>query len=54
MDNIYREYSELAAELKDYSEKRKGEISRLSYRAALAIDTLVGRLKILEGEDDQK
>ena len=48
----YQDYSNLAEELKRYSYERKGEIARLTYRAALAIDTMVARLKELERERD--
>ena len=48
----YQDYTDLSEELKQYSGKRKGELARLTYRAALAIDTMVARLKELEREGD--
>ena len=55
----YKEESNLADTLREYSRVRSGEIADLTYKAALTIDTLVGRLKILEKqieqtEDDRK
>lgn len=59
MGERYKDYSDLANTLRKYGETRKGEIAELTYKAALTIDTLVGRLKILEkqieqSEDDRK
>ena len=46
---MFKEYRELAQELKDYSYERKGVIARLTYRAAEAIESL---LKELEKDGD--
>lgn len=59
MGKRYKDYSDLADTLRDYSRVRSGELAELTYKAALTIDTLVGRLKILEkqieqAEDDRK
>ena len=56
MGERYKDYTDLAKQLKEYSYQRKGEIARLTYQAAVTIDVLVGRLKMLEDkmEDDLK
>ena len=48
----YEKYVELADELEQYSTVRKGEISRLTHRAAEAIDDLVGELRVSGKEED--
>ena len=45
-----KDYKELVERLKQYSYERKGEIAKLTYDAAVAIDTLMGRVRILEAE----
>lgn len=47
-----KEYKELVDRLKEYSYSRKGEIAKLTYDAAMAIDVLMARVKILEQEID--
>lgn len=42
------EYKELVDRLKAYSYSRKGEIAKMTYDAAIAIDVLMARVKILE------
>ena len=57
MGERYKDYTDLAARLREYSDNRKGEISKLTYDAAKAIEQLVGKIKELEsenGEDDKK
>ena len=45
-----KEYKELVDRLKKYSYERKGEIAKLTYDAAIAIDVLMARVKELESE----
>lgn len=49
----YKEESNLADTLREYSRVRSGEIANLTYKAALTIDTLIGRLKVLEIQIEQ-
>ena len=46
------DYKELVDRLKEYSYSRKGEIAKLTYDAAIAIDVLMARVKIFEQEVD--
>ena len=50
MSNKYpdlEDYSELSETLREYSRTHTGEIADLTYQAALAIDVLIGRVKIV-------
>lgn len=53
MGERYKDYSDLADTLREYSRVRSGEIADLTYKAALTIDTLIGRLKVLEKQIEQ-
>lgn len=44
-----KDYKELAQRLKEYSYSRKGEIAKLTYDAAVAIDVLEGACAYQEG-----
>ena len=59
MSGKLKDFTDLAARLKEYSDARKGEISKLSYDASKAINVLVAKVKELEAqiqgaEDDLK
>ena len=43
---------ELSAVLKEYSDKRDGEIAGLTYAASLRIAVLSAKVKILEQQED--
>ena len=47
-----KEYKELVERLKQYSYERKGEIAKLTHDAAMAIDVLMARVKVLEKDFD--
>jgi hypothetical protein len=47
-----KDYKELVDRLREYSYSRKGEIAKLTHDAAIAIDVLMARVKILEQEVD--
>jgi hypothetical protein len=53
MGERYKDYSDLADTLREYSRVRSGELAELTYKAALTIDTLIGRLKVLESKIEQ-
>lgn len=56
MKNRFEEMSdsELCKVLKEYAEKRNGEIAGLTYAAAVRIGVLAARVKVLEEGDDRK
>lgn len=47
------EYKELVDRLKEYSYSRKGEIAKMTYDAAIAIDVLMARLMELESKGEK-
>ena len=50
MGERYKDYKDLAARLREYSDARKGEISKLTYDAAKAINALIEKVEALEQE----
>ena len=52
MGKRYKDFMDLAERLREYSDQRKGEISKLTWDAAKAIEELIGKLE--EMEDDRR
>ena len=50
MGEKYKDYKDLVSRLREYSDERKGEISKLTYDAAKVISILITKLEILEKE----
>ena len=52
MGKRYNDYTDLATQLREYSDNRKGEISKITYDAAKAIEALVEKVLDLEKQID--
>lgn len=52
MGKHYKDYTDLATRLREYSDNRKGEISKITYDAAKAIEALVEKVLDLERQID--
>ena len=52
MGKRYKDYTDLATRLREYSDNRKGEISKITYDASGAIEALVEKVLDLERQID--